>query len=114
MENLIYYVLNDISEYLNISRMKSLQEFQIERLVEKNEYKCEQIDNLDYLDLFLSAKHIEGCTDRNVNYYQSTLFNMFKEIKLPLREITTEVIRAYLIKVQSLNNCGKTTLDNVR
>lgn len=114
MKNVVYNVLNDMSDYLNISQMKHLQEILINRLSAESDDEYEQIDNLDYVDLFLSAKNIEGCTNRTINYYQSTLFNMFKEIKLPIGEITTEVIRAYLIKYQLRNNCSKTTLDNVR
>lgn len=114
MKNVVYNVLNDMSDYLDISQMKHLQEILINRLSDESDDEYKHVENLDYVDLFLSAKNIEGCTKRIINYYQSTLFNRFEEIKLPIGKIATEVIRVYLIKYQSRNNCGKTTLDNVR
>lgn len=114
MKKLIYNILNEMSGYLNISQLKRLQEVLINSLAEKKEDECKQTDNLDYVRLFLSAKNVEGCTDRTIKYYQSTLFNLFEDIKVPIRMITTGIIREYLIKYQSVNNCGKTTLDNVR
>ena len=32
----------------------------------------------------------------------------------PIRKITTEMMRAYLVDYQKINNCGKTTVDNIR
>ena len=73
MKNVVYNVLNDMSDYLNISQMKHIQESLIDRIVEKSEDECDQIDNLDYMELFLSAKKIEGCTARKIN--KRFLFN---------------------------------------
>ena len=39
---------------------------------------------------------------------------MFCSITTPVRKITTEDIRKYLSEYQKKNNCGKTTLDNIR
>lgn len=113
MQNQIYNVLNDMSEYLSISQMRYLQEVLIKRLEECDE-DIEIIENKDYVEMFLSAKQIEGCSERTISYYQSTLSNMFKEIELPIRRITTEAIREYLKKYQAKNNCSKVTIDNVR
>ncbi|SHJ08798.1 integrase/recombinase XerD [Dethiosulfatibacter aminovorans DSM 17477] len=113
MQNQIYNVLNDMAEYLSISQMKKLQEVLIIRLEEYDE-DIESIENKDYVEMFLSAKQIEGCSERTISYYQATLFNMFKEIELPIRRITTEAIREYLKKYQAKNNCSKVTIDNVR
>lgn len=68
MKNLIYNVLNDMSEHLNMLQMKRLQEVLIKSIEEKKEDECEQTDSLDYVRLFLSAKNIEGCTDRTINF----------------------------------------------
>lgn len=39
---------------------------------------------------------------------------MLSIIELPIRQITTEAFREYLITNQSLNNCSNSTLDNMR
>lgn len=113
MQNQIYNILNDMAEYLNISQMKHLQESLIKRLDESDE-EVEIIQNQDYVDMFLSAKQIEGCSERTIIYYRSTLLKMFEIIELSIRKITTEIIREYLKQYQAKNNCSKITIDNVR
>jgi len=113
MQNQIYDILNDMSEYLSITQMKSLQQVLIKRLEESYE-EVENLENKDYIDLYLTAKQIEGCSYRTINYYSSTLVNMFKVIDLPIRKIRTEVVREYLKVCQAKNNCSKVTVNNVR
>lgn len=33
---------------------------------------------------------------------------------IPVVKITTEMLRKYLVEYQSINNCGKVTIDNIR
>jgi len=113
MQNQIYNILNDMSDNLNISQMKRLQEVLLKRLEEKDA-DVETIDNQDYMEMFLAAKNIEGCSDRTIAYYRSTINNMLASIKIPVRRMTTEIIREYLIEYQLRCNCGKVTIDNVR
>ena len=35
-------------------------------------------------------------------------------INIPLIKITTEMLRKYLVEYQTINNCGKVTIDNIR
>jgi integrase/recombinase XerD len=102
-----------MAEYLNISQMKHLQETLIKRLEDSDE-EVEIIQNQDYVDMFLSAKQIEGCSERTISYYRATLLKMFEIIELSVRKITTEIIREYLKQYQAKNNCSKVTIDNVR
>jgi integrase/recombinase XerD len=113
MKNQIYNVMNDMSEYLNISQMKHLQKVLIRRL-DECDGETETIMNQEYLALFTSAKKIEGCSERTLKYYQSTIEKMLSIVDLSIGRITTEVLREYLIKHQSINNCSKVTLDNIR
>ena len=62
MDNQIYNIINDMSEVLNVAQMKKLQEVLIERLVTQ-QAKTEENDNNAYLDMFLTAKRIEGCSE---------------------------------------------------
>ena len=112
--NEIYSVLNDMSEVLNMQQLQRLQETLLKHLVEKGNEKNCPVDNGEYLDMFISAKKIEGCSERTLSYYKATIQNMFKEITTSVMQITTEMLRDYLAKYQLNNNCGKVTIDNIR
>ena len=113
MEDKLVKILNEMTEYLNISQMKKLQEVLLENLSE-NEAQKENISNAEYLTLFLDAKKIEGCSARTIQYYQVTVERLLSCIETPIRKITTDEIRKYLVEYQKINNCGKVTIDNIR
>lgn len=113
MEERLVSILNEMSEYLNISQMKKLQEVLLKNL-QDSEVRLQDISNLEYLDLFIAAKKIEGCSNRTVSYYKSTVEALLREIDTPIRKISTDEIRGYLAKYQEKGNCSKTTIDNVR
>ena len=71
-------------------------------------------DTTDYAKLFISAKRIEGCSERTLNYYETTINNMIEKINKKVNCMETEDLRNYLSKYQSKNNCSKVTIDNVR
>lgn len=113
MDNIIFKILSDMSEELNFQQLEKLQQVLFVRL--KDESKEEKVmGNHDYLELFVSAKRVEGCTERTIEYYRSTIEKMLDEIDVPVRRITTEILRQYLTEYQIKNNCSKVTLDNVR
>ena len=113
MEEKLVRILNDMAEFLNISQMKKLQEVLLQHLAE-NAKKQDDIENEEYLRLFLEAKKIEGCSERTLKYYRVTVEHMLRPILTPIRKMTTEEIRTYLVEYQKINNCGKVTIDNVR
>lgn len=113
MEEKIVKIVNEMAEYLNISQMKKLQEVLLKTLSGKETSKVE-IENEEYLHLFLDAKKIEGCSERTIQYYRTTVEKMLKFIVTPVRKVTTEEIRQYLVQYQQINNCSKVTVDNVR
>ena len=113
MEEKIVLVLNEMSEYLSIAQMKKLQEVIIKTFVE-NEAAKKEIPNDDFLNMFLAAKRIEGCSERTINYYQITVKHLLSCTNTGVRKITTEEIREYLSDYQKLNNCSNVTIDNIR
>ena len=113
MEEKLVRILNEMAEVLNIAQLKKLQEVLLKHLTE-NEATQQEIDNAEYVKLFLDAKKIEGCSDRTLKYYRVTVEHMLKQILSPIRKITTEEIRAYLVDYQKINNCSKVTVDNIR
>ena len=67
-----------------------------------------------FLDMFLTAKHLEGCSDKTIRYYRCNIEKMLDTINIPVIKITTEMLRKYLVEYQTINNCGKVTIDNIR
>ena len=113
MEEKIVLVLNEMSEYLTVEQMKKLQEVIVKTFAE-NEAPKTEISNNEFLKMFLDAKRIEGPSDRTIKYYRVTIEHLLKNVVSPIRKITTEMMRAYLVDYQKINNCGKTTVDNIR
>ena len=113
MEEKIVTIINKMADYLNISQMKKLQEVLLQTFSE-NTIQKEEISNNEYLRLFLDAKRIEGCSERTIKYYSVTVVRMLQKIETPVRKISTEEIRKYLVDYQKINDCSKVTVDNVR
>lgn len=113
MEEKIVSVLNEMSEYLSVAQMKKLQEVIIKTFSE-NEASKVDISNSEFLEIFLDAKKVEGCSDRTTRYYKSTIEHLLATISTPVRKMTTEEIRSYLADYQKINNCSNVTVDNIR
>ncbi len=113
METRIFKVLSDMSEVLSYQQLEKLQEVLNTRLNEDAEEE-RVLDNNDYLELFVAAKRVEGCTERTIAYYRTTIEAMLKEVGLSVRQITTDILREYLTNYQLRNNCSKVTVDNIR
>ena len=70
--------------------------------------------NEDYLDLFITAKSIEGCSAKTLKYYKATIRKMLSVLDISVTHITTEDLRQYLSDYQTINNCSKSNIDNIR
>lgn len=68
----------------------------------------------DLVQIFLSAKRVEGCSDKTVLYYDSTIRNVMNAVGKDVRDITTDDLRIYLDRYQSANGVSKVTIDNIR
>lgn len=106
-------IINDMADVLNAAQLKKLQEVLLKHLV-RDEPEKKKISNQEYLQKFLEAKKIEGCSERTIKYYRVTVEQLLKRVLAPIRKVTTEQMREYLVDYQKINNCGKTTIDNVR
>ena len=113
MEKNISTILDEMAEYLSVEQQQRLQQVLIKHLSE-NILSQTEISNKKYLQLFLDAKSIEGCSSRTLFYYKATLSHFFKLNTEPVRRISTEQIRKYLSGYQKINNCSNVTIDNIR
>ena len=106
-------VLDEMTSVLTVRQFKQLQSVLI-KVFSENEAQQTTVSNVEYLSFFLNAKRIEGCSARTINYYKSTTEHMLLALNMPVRKISTEDLRDYLANYQKINNCSKTTIDNIR
>lgn len=72
------------------------------------------ISNNELLQVFLSAKRLEGCSEKSIKYYELTIEKMLTTIVHPIRTITTDQLRNYLSEYQKKRDSSKVTIDNMR
>ena len=115
MEEKLVLVINEMAEILSIAQLKKLQEVMLKHFVrEEADLERKIISNEEYLTLFLEAKKIEGCSERTIDYYRTTIQHLIRKLTVSVRKMTTELIRSYLVDYQKINNCSKVTVDNIR
>ena len=74
----------------------------------------QRLSDEQLVEKFLSAKAIEGCSPKTINYYKQTINNMYKYIDKSFVCISTDDLRHYLIDYQINGNLSRVTVDNVR
>ena len=68
----------------------------------------------DLVTAFLSAKRVEGCSDKTVRYYDSTIRKVLSSLNKDAGTITTDDLRRYLDNYQQKSGASKVTIDNIR
>ena len=71
-------------------------------------------NNTTLIDNFIAAKKVEGCSDKSISYYKSTIVNALKRIDKEVVHVTTDDLRGYLNDYQSESGASKVTVDNIR
>lgn len=66
------------------------------------------------VELFLSAKRIEGCSEKSLKYYQTTIEAMLFQLQKDVKQIVTDDIRTYLTEYQNRKHSSRVTIDNIR
>lgn len=118
-QKLINEVMQGMLGCLNNAQLGRLQEVLEHSLFHKEITETENesddgVTNEHYLDLFLSAKRTEGCSEKSLTYYRTTNEAMLVKIKKNVREINTDDLRTYLTEYQREKNSSKVTVDNIR
>lgn len=73
-----------------------------------------ETDNAAVINLFISSKKVEGCSDKSLKYYFSTINTLFQKLKKKFTEISTNDLRQYLSEYQEIKKSSKVTIDNIR
>ena len=117
-QDLINDVMQLMQKSLNNEQMQCLKQSMEQILFEydvqmKSNMEAKE-DNQQMVDNFIAAKKIEGCSDKTLNYYRTTIATMLDEISKNAKRIMTDDLRNYLTKYQAEKNLSKVTVDNVR
>lgn len=81
--------------------------------VESDERQREQA-NGELLQAFISAKKIEGCSDKTLCYYQSSIEALLSSEQKRIDTLGTNDIRSYLARYQEERGSSRVTIDNLR
>ena len=116
-QELIKDVIQGMLPYLNNAQNEKLQEILRYTLVKydvtENKRQTKTSDQ-NFVELFLSAKRIEGCSEKSLKYYKATIDVMLSELQKDVKHIVTDDIRRYLIQYQEKKKSSKVTIDNIR
>lgn len=106
-----------------LSHLDNAQMQQLKKVLESTLLGCEITmqtekempnDNPKLIDAFISAKRIEGCSEKTLRYYRTTIEMMVTSINKGIRHIGTEDLRSYLTDYQSRHKSSRVTIDNIR
>jgi site-specific recombinase XerD len=70
--------------------------------------------NSRIVELFLSSKRVEGCSEKTLRYYKATIEIALNAIGKDIRHIETEDLRQYLTEHQQKKQSSRVTIDNIR
>lgn len=119
-EQVIQEIQQRMQGCLNNAQMRQLREVlsislgdkQVTQLTEFT--TSMEVTNDELMGRFLSAKRVEGCSEKTLKYYRVTLQRFLANTIQHLTQVTTDDLRTYLGQYQQLNQCGKTNMDNIR
>ena len=115
-QQLIEYIYNKLKKVIKEGSkdeaMQIIRSFS-NQLIYIEEQDVKPKNNIDALNLFLSSKEIEGCSNKSIKYYQNVLHKMKRGIKKEYYSITTSDIRVYLSEYKN-TEISSVTVDNVR
>lgn len=107
-------VINEIEQQMQL-HLSNDQMRQLHQVLESCLVKAEETnEQADLVQLFLAAKRVEGCSNKTIKYYDSTIRNAVEKINKEIILISTDDLRIYLDDYQVKSNISKVTIDNIR
>ncbi len=117
-EELMTEVMQHMLSYLDNAQMKQLRQVMEHVLsrydVTELKKKPEEDDSNNLIARFIVAKRIEGCSEKTLKYYQTTIDAMVASLGKNVRHIHTEDLRTYLTEYQNKKQLSRVTIDNIR
>lgn len=113
LRDMLAYLDNGQAEQLRRVLRHNLFGYEIQR---SDSTSIEDVDaeNARLTNAFLSAKRIEGCSEKSLSYYRKTIETMSEKIGKEITHITTNDLRSYLTNYQAERKSSKVTIDNIR
>ena len=120
--DLIINITKEMSTKLSSIQLEVLKKVLIDNfnkidvLTSKSDFEKQKDKNINkkYIDLFISAKEVEGCSKRTLNYYRNIVDSLVVAINKEIKNIETNDIRLYLSDFKENHNCTAVTIDNIR
>ena len=113
LRDMLAYLDNGQAEQLRRVLKHNLSGYEIQRRTDSTDEDA-STENTRLTDAFLSAKRIEGCSEKSLSYYRKTIETMSEEIGKGITHITTNDLRSYLTNYQTERKSSKVTIDNIR
>ena len=116
-EQLITEIQRRMLPYLNneqLLHLKNTLTNTMQEVAVTYEASTPTANSKDTLESFLTAKRIEGCSEKTLAYYQKTIEAMLSNIGKTAQQITTDDLRQYLTMYQVQRGSSKVTIDNIR
>ena len=102
---------NQLEMLTDVTR-KALSECEITPKLAEEEQRNKE--NAELLGAFISSKKVEGCSDKTIHYYKSSIEKLIASVKKNVCDIATNDIRCYLAEQQEQRGLSKVTIDNLR
>ena len=102
---------NQLDILTDVTR-KALSECEITPKATEEEQRNKE--NVELLGAFISSKKVEGCSDKTIHYYKSSIEKLIATVKKNVCDIATNDIRCYLAEQQEQRGLSKVTIDNLR
>lgn len=115
-------IITDVVQQM-LPHLDNVQLKQLQKVLEYTLFGCEITnhdekeeanDNSKLVNDFVVAKRIEGCSEKTLKYYRTTIDAMVISVNKRIRHIQTEDLRSYLTDYQSKNQSSRVTIDNIR
>lgn len=113
LRDMLAYLDNGQGEQLRRVLQHNLSGYEIQRKTDSITEDA-RTENARLTGAFLSAKRIEGCSEKSLSYYRKTIETMSETIVKGITHITTNDLRSYLTDYQAERKSSKVTIDNIR
>lgn len=106
-------IIQEMLKVLDNEQLLKLRDVLQKKLGDNGRSEGER-SNSSYLQEYLAAKRVEGCSEKTANYYEATITRFFEMVDKSILKVTTEDLRRYLTDYQIERNSSKVTIDNIR
>lgn len=118
--DLIIEITKDLENYLTLKQTESLKNtlnkcfLRYDISLKKEEVFQESLESIQLLERFISAKEIEGCSNKTLEYYKNMITKLIDKTSKSVKQINTDDLRNYLAEYKDSNNSSLVTIDNMR